>query len=206
MTVVVQSPKSFTVPVELSRLNRFWHKLTRKAVPTMELPHFHTFELDDSHDVASVELLFDRLNIQDYELVSLVVDGYDFTVEMLKHVKFLSDVYVFFNALVTDSYSADIICAFLMNEDVADVDSWPDRVYFSGTDHEDVVNQWTDVFHTVYQPHYSDYASYAVSYERTDSIPSFVEVDWEETLNKIAQENDSYVVEFENMVYYFSNH
>lgn len=201
MTVVVQSTKTFTVPVALSPLKRLWYRATGKDVPTYELPHLHTIELDDTHDASQVEMLFDRLDMAQYELISLVVEGYDFTEEMVKHVYHLSNVPIFFTALCNDSYSADIICAFVTERDCADVENWADVVYFSGLTCESIVREWAEIFHKVYEPVKQSF--YESDYVEAPSIPEWATMDWEDTLDTIARDNNSSVVHFGGMVYYF---
>lgn len=201
MSVVVQSPKTFIEPVKLSPLKSFWHRVTGKDVPTVEFPHLHTIELDDTHDASMVENLFDRLDTAEYELVSLIVDGYDFTEEMVKHVHYLSNVPLFFEALINDSYNADVICAFITERDCADVENWMDPIHFSGSSHEEVVTEWMEVFHKVYTPVYRSYRD--DDYVETAPVPSWMTVDWEDTLDSIARDNSSSVVEFGGMVYFF---
>lgn len=188
MTVVVQSTKTFTE--------------TGKDVPTYELPHLHTIELEDHHDTSQVEMLFDRLDMAHYKLVSLVVDGYDFTEELVKHVYHLSNVSVFFTALINDPYCADVICAFVTERDCADVENWADSVYFSGLTHEDIVREWAEIFHKVYEPIGWGYSG-PQDYVEAPAIPSWATMDWADTLDTIARNNSSSVVEFGGMVYYF---
>jgi len=201
MTVVVQAPGGFTVPVKFSPVKRTWYYATGKPVPTEEFPHIHTIELDDSHDVGSVESLFERLNMADYELISVVVDGYDFTEEMVKHVAYLSNVPLFFETLTEDPYAADVICAYILENDCADVDNWDDPFHASGENAEEVVTEWMECFHRVYEP---VYRSYREEYVPTASVPSWLSVDWDDTLENICRETGGTVVEFAGWVHYFS--
>ena len=204
MTLVVQSPKTFIEPVKLSPLKNLWHRVTGKDIPTMEFPHLHTIVLDDSHDVSTVESVIGRMIMADYELVSVIIDGWDFEAEMQKHVEYLSNIPAFFEALMDDTYQVDFIWPFITMEDCADVLSWTDRVFFSGTCYEDVVRQWAESFHRVYEETAGHYA-FSSNFVATDSLPSWMDLDWEKTLSNIARECDSYVVEFADCVHYFSN-
>ena len=200
MTVVVQAPGGFTVPVKFSPVKRTWYYATGKPVPTEEFPHIHTIELDDTHDVDSVENLFDRLDMANYELISVVVDGYDFTEEMVKHVAYMSNVPMFFEALVNDTYAADTICAYILENDCADVNNWDDSAHFSGQDAEEIVTEWMEVFHQVYEP---VRRSYTEQYVPTAPVPSWLSVDWEDTLDNIRSESGGSVVEFAGYLHYF---
>lgn len=162
---------------------------------------FHEITVDDTHAGRLDDVLyaFERAG---YEPVSVFIDGYDFQEDMwTKHIGFASNIVPLFDALCAESYSADIICAFITERDCADVEHWYDSIYISGTDHESVVREWADTFYKVYEEKEGQY--YQSDYVSVDPFPSWMEMDWEETLNNIARENSSSVVEFAGMVYYF---
>lgn len=162
---------------------------------------FHTITVDDTH-AGRLDDVMDTFERAGYEPVSVFIDGYDFQEDMwLKHIGYASNIVPLFNALCADSYSADAICAFITERDCADVEDWHDSIYFSGTDYESVVREWAEIGHKVYEETASDH--YRSDYVSTDPFPSWMELDWEETLNNIAREESSSVVEFAGMVYYF---
>lgn len=163
--------------------------------------HFHEICVDDVH-AGRLQDSLSAFETAGFEIVSVFIDGYDFQEDMwLKHIGHASNVVPLFDALCADSRSADIICAFITERDCADVESWHESIYLSGTDHESVVREWAEVFHKVYQETATDY--YSSEYAETDAFPSWLELDWEATLNNIAREESSSVVEFSGMVYYF---
>lgn len=161
----------------------------------------HEIKVDDTH-AGRLEYALSAFESAGYEIVSVFIDGYDFQEDMwLKHIGHASNVVPLFDALCADSYSADIICAFITERDCADVETWHESIYFSGTDHESVVREWAQSFHKVYRETATDY--YSSEYVETEMFPSWIEMDWEATLNNIAREESSSVVEFAGMVYYF---
>lgn len=165
--------------------------------------HYHTITVDQDHDAMILADVIDRFDRAGYELLSVIVDGYDFAEEMVKHVRYMSNVPLFFEALQNDKYQADVICAFITVDDCADVESWHDRIIFYGPDYESVVLEWSDTFDKVYQRHSNGF--YDAFYTETSRIPSWASVDWEDALNTIARDNSSAVIEFGGSVFYISN-
>lgn len=163
---------------------------------TEEGGDFHEIKVDDTH-AGRLEYALCAFESAGYEIVSVFIDGYDFQEDMwLKRIGYASNVVPLFDALCADSYQAGIICAFITERDCADVENWRESIYISGKDHESVVREWASMFHKVYRNNYFGYV-------QTDAFPSWIEMDWEETLNNIAREESSSVVEFAGMIYYF---
>jgi hypothetical protein len=171
------------------------------AVTVQRGEDFHTITLDDTHDVSIVERLENLANSREWEIVSVVIDGWDFTEEMWPHIGHMSNIPLLFQALCDDPYQADVICAFITVNDCADVDTWEDCIYLSGTDHEEVCREWAEAFYKVHEQVATRY--YEAVYAPTDPFPSWMELDWRETLDNIASEESSSVVEMFDMVYYF---
>lgn len=164
---------------------------------------FHEITVEDHHDSSTLGEVMDCFDEAGYELVSVVIDGWDFTEDMYKHVKWLSNIVPLFEALCDDLYQADMICAWLIENDCADVANWADHVCVSGTSYEDVVRDWVGIFHKVYEQVPSRNYYGEPVYVETDPFPNWMEIDWEETLHQIARENSSSVVEFNDMIFFF---
>lgn len=161
---------------------------------------FHEITVDTDH-ADRLEYVMAALEGANWVVVSVLIDGYDFSEEMWsKHIGHASNIVPLFNALCVDPYQADTICAFITVRDCADVEKWQESIYLSGTDHEWVVREWTDNFYGVYQ---EVSKAYHEEYARVDPFPSWMSVDWEDTLNRLAREESSDVVEFNGMIYYF---
>jgi len=164
---------------------------------------FHEITVDDIHAYRLNDVVF-AFSDAGYEIVSVMIDGYDFQEDMfVKHIGSYnanSDVIALFDALCEDVYAADTICAFITVRACADVDNWQDTVNFSGMTYADVVCQWVASFHKVYSEQVDRYNTF---YEETDPFPRWMEIDWEATLQNIAREYSASVVEFNGMVYYF---
>lgn len=162
---------------------------------------FRTVVLEDHHDVSVVERVQGAADIAGYEIVSVVVDGWDFEEEMWPHIDHASNIPAFFEAVKNDPHNVDVICAWLTVNDAADVENWEDSIHLSGQDSEAVVREWASIFHKVYEETGS--LGYSSEYVKTDPFPSWMEIDWEETLEGIARDNSSSVVEFHGLTYYF---
>lgn len=161
---------------------------------------FHEITVDDTY-AGRLEHTLDAFENAGYEVVSVLIDGYDFSADMWEeHIGHASNVPLLFDALCADSYSADIICAFITVMDCADVENWADSIYISGIDHETVVRGWAYVFNKMYS---NVSKAFREEYAETDPFPSWMAIDWEGTLDNIASENSSSVVEFFGTVYYF---
>lgn len=163
---------------------------------------FHTLTLEDGHDFGTVERLETIADMAGWEVVSVVVDGWDFTEEMWPHIDHMSNIPMLFETLCNNPYQADIICAWLTVNDCADVDSWEDASYFYGQDSETIVREWADAYYRVYEETSGRYA-FSSEFVKADPFPDWLEIDWDETLSNIARENGSDVVEFNGMTYYF---
>lgn len=165
---------------------------------------FHTITLNSAHNPIIFMDVLDRFATAGYEILSVIVNGYDFeNVELVRHIKFYSNLAVFFEALYDSPHQADMVCAFITVNDCADVDNWTDRVYFSGGTHEEVVRSWATVFHKVYEERPKGY--YDTEFVSVDALPSWMDINWESTLENIASKESSVVTEFGSGVYYFSN-
>lgn len=164
---------------------------------------FHEITVEDHHDSYILGEVMIRFADAGYELVSVVIDGWDFTEDMYKHVKWLSNIVPLFDALCDDIHQADTICAWLIENDCAYVANWDDHVCVSGTSYEAVVREWTEIFYKVYERVVSRFYFEDLTYTETDPFPDWMEIDWEETLHKIARENSSSVVEFNDMIFFF---
>lgn len=163
--------------------------------------HFHNVTVDEDYDVYAVGSVVLALTNAGFDVMSVVVDGYDFIEEMWKHIKHSSSIQPFFEALASDIYSADIICAFILENNAADATEWTDTIYFHGEDHEAIAREWADIFHKVYEEVPVRFGE--TTYERVDVFPDWMEIDWEETAESIARDNQSSLVEFNGYYYYF---
>lgn len=163
---------------------------------------FHTLTLEDGHDFGTVERLEVFANERGWEVLSVVIDGWDFTEEMWPHIAHMSNIPALFETLCNDSYSVDDICAWLTVNDCADVADWYGSIRYSGLDAESIVRAWTEDFHTVYEETPGRYA-FSSEFVRAEPFPSWLEIDWDETLYNIAKYESAEVVEFNGMTYYF---
>lgn len=162
---------------------------------------FQTFKFE-TWDADITEML-DSMSDNGWERVSVVVEASEFEAEINKHISSTDDILNVLETLENAAWQAGYVVAFLMRNDVADVTNWTDRIYMSGSDAEALVREWADTFHKVYQPHIRHY--YDVEYKEIDPFPSWMVLDWDKTLDKIANDNHNSVVEFNGELYMFSN-
>lgn len=163
---------------------------------------FQTFKFE-TWDADITEML-DSMSDNGWERVSVIVEASEFEAEISKHISSTDDILNVLEALENDTWQAGYVVAFLMCNDTADVTNWTDRIYMSGSDAEALVREWADTFHMVYQPERQGYYS-APEYKLTDPFPSWMVLDWDKTLDKIANDNHNSVVEFDGELYMFSN-
>ncbi len=202
MTVTLQSPRvtyvseyaptfvEETVTAPETAVQRFVRLFTRKSAPvqqiTHEVPawnrvpvhHFHTVEVDDTHDSEDVRTLLDKLTDRyDHEIVSVIaevdgvvyemVDGYN-TSPTGDHVG------TFLVALMDEPYrAAGVVNAakeYGIDSDMTD--TWMDDHYHG---------EWSSE---------AEYAENLVSDCFTTDIPDFVEIDWDETANNLSDDYD----------------
>lgn len=166
---------------------------------------FRTLKVDDTHEGRLWDALFALYRI-DYEVVSAVVDGYDFLEDIWEWIDQdnVNHLVEAFDALCADKHSADIIVAFLSVMPSAEVSTWYDSVYFRGADYEEVVREWVATFHKRYEEIGRGY--YETAYVEAEVFPDWMATDenfWIDTLDNIANQNGSTVVEFNTEVFYF---
>lgn len=170
-------------------------------ITVMRNEEFRTITLTDDHDPYTVANLATAADYSGYEVVSVVVYGYDFTEEMWPHIGHLYNIPVLFEAFKDSPNNADDICAFITVRDCADVDNWADTLMIFGQTHEEVVRNWTEIFHKVYRKTCNGY--YETIYVAADVFPSWMVINWEDTLDQLARDNSSSVTEFNGYIYYF---
>lgn len=181
LRVVFQSPnvESVTDLAPISRLSRMWHKLTRKALPTItsELYHFHTLELTSDHDADAFERVAFALENAKYTITSVVVDDSYSPDELVReyHVPDAEEISELFRGMVDDSYRYAAYIAYVVRY---------------GWDASELTEEWmNDHYHGSWGSA-ADYAEILVDdfYEMT--TPDFVEIDWEATAENLETDYD----------------
>jgi hypothetical protein len=142
-----------------------------------------------------------------YEVVSAVVDGASFVEEIWDSIDqgSITDLCDAFDTFCAEEYNVDIVVAFLKEMPSSEVLNWDDHVWFRGSDHEDVVRQWTEVFCKRYEQVAGE-NHWDLKFVDADMFPDWMATDdsfWKNTLENIASQESSVVIEFNDEVYYF---
>jgi len=163
--------------------------------------YFHEITVEDGHNSDTLLNVLNACDDRGYEIVSVFIDGYDFIEEMWHKIGHISNLVLLFETLCNDIQQAGVICAFIQENDCADVDSWHEHIYIEGMTHEQIVREWVEVFHKIYRENSKSY--YESDYVETETFPSWMVIDWEETLKEIAEQESSSVVAFAGNLYFF---
>lgn len=202
MTITLQSPRvdyvseyapryvEETVTVPETRVQRFVRLFTGKDAPTTqethEVPawnrvpvhHFHTMDVDESHDPEDVRTLLDKLTDRyGFEIVSALTEVDSVTYEMVDGMNSTvsGDILgTFLVALVDDPYRA----AGVVNAA---------KEY--GMD-SDMTAEWFDDHYHGEHSSAADYVESLVEDGYTTDIPDFVEIDWDATADNLSQDYD----------------
>lgn len=171
--------ESVTDLAPLSRVSKVWHRLTRKALPTIttDLYHFHTVELDNSHDPDTFERVANVLERAEYTITSVVVDDSYSPEELVKeyHIPSAEDISALFRGLVEDSHRYEGYIA---------------HVIEYGWDASQLNESWMDDNYRGAWPSAADYVEDLVTDCYEMNTPDFVEIDWEATAENLESDYD----------------
>lgn len=162
---------------------------------------FHTISVDSDHDYDILESVIDTFLNASYDVLSVVIDGYDFEEDMWEHIGYASNIPGVFQALCQDAYSADDICAFLLENDAADADQWEDGIRFSVGSYEEFVKEYAEIFNRVYSESGKPFGQ--CTYVEAPAFPDYLVIDWEESAEAIAAADSASLVWFNDYLYYF---
>ena len=163
---------------------------------------FHSVKINDVHEGRLHDVVACFLS-NGYEIVSVVVDGMNFLQEMSQHIA-PEDLGDAFDIMCSFSTNVDAVVAFLHVRDSADILNWDDSILIQGSDHEDVVRGWTELFHKRYEEVTEN--RYDSRFVEAEVFPDWMATNtefWRDSLDNIAQKESSDVVEFNDEVYYF---
>lgn len=190
MTVTLQDSnpeyytESITIPAPETRVQRFVRLFTRKSAPTevkdvtRTREHFHTVEVDDTHDAETVRTLLDKLTDRyAFEIVSALVDVDGTTYEMVDGMNTSPTgdaLGTFLVALVDDPYRASGVVNAAKEYGIEN----------------DMTSEWFDDHYHGEWDSAEEYTENLVEDCYTTDIPDFVEIDWTETADNLRYDYD----------------